>query len=458
MGLTNINLGVILGLTKTNKDNFKMNRTIAAYLNDWRNSTRRKPLLLRGARQVGKTWSVRDLAKRFDFFCEINFEEDARVSAIFDGSLSPESIVEKLSAYTGVPIKAGETLIFLDEIQACPNALRSLRFFQEKAPRIHVVAAGSLLEFALGELPSFGVGRIQSLFMYPMSFQEFLLAQGEERLVQHLENRGKFDPVAEPLFSKLIDLYKMFLIIGGFPEVVMEYSQSRDISGAMEILDELIQGFRDDFVKYKKHIPQLRLDETFISTAIQAGGKFKYAKVNPDLPAYQVRDALNMLVLAGLAHKVHHSSAQGVPLRAQANEKIYKVIPCDVGLYQRMLGADISDLIVAERGEVINKGAVAEVATGTELIAYSSPKKSHALYYWHRQSRGSNAEVDYVVELANKIIPVEVKAGTKGKMQSLRMFLDSHQSPYGIRTSLENGGEYDDIKVIPACALFNIYK
>ena len=435
-----------------------MDRIISRYLNDWRSSNRRKPLLLRGARQVGKTWVVRHLAKQFDFFCEVNFEEDERISAIFNGPLTPEIIVAKLSAYTGIPIQIGKTLVFFDEIQACPNALRSLRFFQEQLPQLHLISAGSLLEFALGKIPSFGVGRIQSLFMYPMNFKEFIIAKGGKILLDNLENRGKFEPISEPLFDKVIELYKTFLIIGGFPEVVKSYIQFRNINDSIEILDELIQGFRDDFMKYKNHIPQLRIDEAFISTATQAGGKFKFSKVNRDIPAYQIKDALDLLVLAGLAHKVYHSSAQGIPLHAQVNEKKYKVIPCDVGLYQRMLGADISDLIVAERGELINKGAIAEVMTGTELLSYLSPKKSHCLYYWHRETRGSNAEVDYLIEVNNKIIPIEVKSGTKGTMQSLRIFLNSHQSPYGIRTSLENGGEYENIKVIPACTLFNIFK
>lgn len=435
-----------------------MKRTITKYLNEWQASNRRKPLLVRGARQVGKTWAVRNLSEKFKYFCEINFEEDSKVSVIFSDSLSSEAIVEKLSAYTGVPINPGESLLFLDEIQASPDALRSLRFFQEKLPQLHVIAAGSLLEFAIGEIPSFGVGRIQSLFMYPMSFKEFIMAQGDEILLENLEKREKFESITQPLLDKVIGLYKIYLIIGGFPEVVKHYIEHRNINDSLEVLDELIQGFRDDFAKYKKHIPLLRIDETFISTATQAGGKFKYSQVNRNLPAYQIKDALELLVLAGLVYKIYHTSAHGIPLHSQVNEKKYKVIPCDVGLYQRMLGGSVSDLIVTDRNDLINKGPIAEIVTGTELVAYSSPKKSHSLYYWHRESRGSNAEVDYLIELDGQIIPIEVKSGTKGKMQSLRIFLDTHDSPYGIRISLENAGEYENIKVIPACTLFNLNK
>jgi predicted AAA+ superfamily ATPase len=398
------------------------------------------------------------LGKSFDFLCEVNFEEDEMVSEVFNHSLSPEGIIEKLSAYTGVPIQAGKTLLFLDEIQACPNALRSLRFFQEKLPQLHVAAAGSLLEFALLEIPSFGVGRIQSLFMYPMSFREFLLAQGEALLLASIEDQPPFSPIPEPLFEKLAERYRTYLIIGGFPEVVSHYAAHRNINECLDILDQLIQGIRDDFAKYKKHIPQLRIDEAFTSGAIQAGRKFKYSHVNPNLPAYQVRDALNLLVLAGLVHKIPHSSAQGTPLGSQINEKKFKVIPCDVGLYQRILGGDIAELLLSPQADLINKGEAAEVATGCELLAYSSPKRKADLFYWHRESRGSNAEIDYLTERNGKVIPLEVKSGSRGKMQSLRMFMASHETPYGIRIALENAAEYDNIKVLPACALFRLSK
>jgi uncharacterized protein len=432
-------------------------RSICEHLKKWKKSTRRKVLLLRGARQVGKTWATRELAKDFKYFCEINFEENRDIISLFKGSLDPQSIVSQIEAYTKTPIQEGKTLLFFDEIQECPDALRSLRFFQEKLPKLHVVAAGSLLEFALSEIPSFGVGRIQSLFMYPMSFKEFLNAQGESHLIDFIQNKQLFESIPEVLFDKLVANYKTYMMIGGFPEVVEHYRQSSKINECLEILDELIQSFRDDFSKYKKRIATLRIDEVFTSCATQAGGKFKYSQANPNLPAYQVKDTLELLILAGLVHKVYHSSAQGSPLNAQVNHKRFKVIPCDIGLYQRLTGGDISELVIAENNQLINKGAIAEIITGTELLAYSSPKKKSSLYYWHRESRASNAEVDYLIEFKGEIIPIEVKAGSSGKMQSLRLFLETHQSPYGIRTSMENFAEYDNIKVIPAFALFLLF-
>ena len=434
-----------------------MERSIDLHLKAWFTSKRRKAMLLRGARQVGKTWSVRELGKQAKYFCELNFEEDKDLARFFSGSLAPEKIVEKLSAYKNCPIRAGETLLFFDEVQACPDALRSLRFFYEKIPNLHIIAAGSLLEFALSEMPSFGVGRIQSLFMYPLSFREFLQAHEETIMIDYIGKLNRYDPIDHPLFEKLKEYYRTYLLIGGFPEVVESHIQNHDLLECMNILDDLILSFRDDFSKYKKHVPLLRLNETFQATATLAGGKFKFSNVNPHLPSYQIKDALELLVLAGLAHKIYHTSAQGIPLGSQVNEKKFKVIPCDVGLYQRLLGLELAEELIASDNDIINKGQSSEVVTGTELLVYSSAKNNAPLYYWHRESRGSNAEVDYLIEFEGDIIPLEVKTGDRGKMQSLRVFMSTHDTPYGIRMSLENAGEYDDIKVVPACTIFRLF-
>ena len=425
-------------LLKFNNRREHLKRSIALDLLKWKASDRRKALLLRGARQVGKTWSVRELGKSYKFYCEINFEEDDRVKSIFEGPLTPTILIEKISIYCKTTIVPHDSLVFFDEIQACPRAIRSLRFFQEKNPDIHIIAAGSLLEFAISEIPSFGVGRLQSLFMYPMSFKEFLETMESEAFVNFIQKAEPHLPIEPSIFEVALEHYRKFLILGGFPEVVHCYSQDRDIKSCMEILDELILGFRDDFAKYKKRIPQIRIDETFSSTSQQAGAKFIYSKVNPNLPIHQTKDALELLVMSGLVHKVYHSSAQGIPLLAQVDEKKFKVIPCDVGLYQRMLKTDISELITDSNIELINKGALAEVAVGNEILAYSSPKNKNTLFYWHREQRGSNAEIDYLLEDHGAIIPVEVKAGGKGKMKSMKIFLDSHPSIVGVRVSLEN--------------------
>jgi hypothetical protein len=429
-----------------------MRRLIEHELMAWRLSEERKVLLVRGARQVGKTWSIRNLGRSFDLFLEFNFEEDPNLSGFFDGRLEPHFLCERLSAYAGKSIVAGKTLVFLDEIQACPNALRALRFFHEKMPELHVVAAGSLLEFALAEISSFGVGRIEYRHMYPLSIREFAIACGCEGALE-LVCRERTHDGGDALHKRLIDLTRVYMMIGGFPEVVQHYVSKRDLPGCMLLLDDLLTTLRSDFSKYRKRVPANRLISVFESIAAQAGGKFVYSRVASDLRSEQVRDAAELLVLSGLAYRILHTSAQSFPLGAQANHRKFKMIPCDVGLYQRLSGLRLSEDVTKDDKTVVNSGPAAELLAGTELLASSPPRTRPELFYWHRESRSSNAEVDYVVQAGSDIVPVEVKAGRRGAMRSLRMFLESHPSSYGIRTSLEPFSKYGDIRVIPLYAL-----
>ena len=433
-----------------------MKRIIENQLAGWKNAPRRKPLLVRGARQVGKTYSIRELGRTFEHFVEVNFELDKEVGSFFSGSLDPEPICKRLGAFYGESIVAGKTLLFLDEVQACPDALRSLRFFYEKMPELHVVAAGSLLEFALSELSSFGVGRIESLYLYPMSFLEFLLVTGNESLVEMTRETSPGNPLEEPLHKRMVDLVRTFQLIGGFPEIVSHYVQTQDLLECHTLLDDLLATIRDDFAKYRGRISSSRLEEVFQSIAMQSGAKFKYSNVHPDLSSAQGKQALDLLILAGLAHKIIHSDAQGLPLGGQVNPKRFKVIPCDTGLYQRLSGLALPPQLVEPDSSFVNAGAVAEVFVGTELLANANPRIRRQLHYWHREQRGSNAETDYVIQLENSVVPIEVKSGTRGSMQSMRMFLDTHPAPYGIRTALEPFAQYDKIQVVPLYALWRL--
>ena len=433
-----------------------MQRNIDNYLADWKTSSSRKSLLIRGARQVGKTYSVRELGRQFKYFLEVNFEEEKKLSAFFQDSLNPESICEKLSLYFSTPIVPGETLLFFDEIQACPEALGSLRFFYEKMPELHVASAGSLLEFTLGEIPSLGVGRIQSLFLYPLSFGEFLTALGEEGLRTASENAAPDRPLADPFHKKLLDYLKIYQYIGGLPAVVRRYLEKKNVAGCMEELTDILVALRDDFAKYKSRSPVGRLREVFDSIVLQAGGKFKYSSVDSSSSSHTLKSALELLVQAGLAYKAHHTSARGLPLGAQVNPKKFKVILFDIGIHQRLLGLDLREYLISNDFEVVNRGHLAEVLVGLELIANAPPASRPALYYWQREARGSNAEVDYVIQRGREIIPIEVKAGTKGQMQSLYRFLRERRLNSGVRISLENFAGYDNIAVIPLYAAGNL--
>lgn len=430
-----------------------MKRTIESRLLAWKQEPGRKVLLVRGARQVGKTYSIRELGKTFSYFVEVNFEENPDLRVFFQDSLNPVRLCEKLAAYFSTPIVAGETLLFFDEMQSCPEALSALRFFHEKMPNLHVVGAGSLLELALAEIPSLGVGRITSLFMHPLTFEEFLLATGEEALLGVAVNADAAHPVDEPFHRRLVDLVRTYQLVGGMPAVVKSYAESHDLSSCFKILDDLVTTLEDDFKKYRKRVPVARLAEVFRSIVLQAGGKFKYASVDSASSNHALKDALQLLVQAGLAHRVVHTHARGIPLGAQVDEKKFKVILFDVGIHQRLLGLDVPAHLTAGEMELVNRGSIAEVFAGLELIGNHPSHIRTALHYWHREARGSNAEVDYVIQQGADIVPVEVKAGTKGQMQSMYLFMDERNLKRGIRASLENFAAYDRVQTIPLYAL-----
>jgi predicted AAA+ superfamily ATPase len=414
------------------------------------------PLLLRGARQVGKSSSVRNFAQYFDHFVEINFEENEDARKAFDGNFFPKEICEKLSLLLEIPIVAGKTLLFFDEIQACPRAISALRFFYEKYPELHVIAAGSLLEFALEELPSFGVGRIHSMFMYPFSFNEFLDAMDKTMLIELIENSNEHNPIFEPVHKNLLNYLKIFLYVGGMPKVVATYKTTENLLECGQILKQLVNSLRADFAKYRTKVPELRLSNVFNAVAAQMGKKFVYSHTEGDYDNKQVRECLELLRMAGLILPVVHTSANGIPLGAEINLKKIKYLFLDTGLFQNLLGLDLSNLLLNNDFSVINKGHIAELYVGLELIKSTKNDTFPQLYHWMREEKRSNAEVDYLVQKNEKIIPIEVKSGTQGSMQSMHLFMDAKQSEYGIRTSLENFGQYDKIKVVPLYAIGNI--
>ncbi len=417
-----------------------------------------KPLLIRGARQVGKSTAVRELAKQFDYFLEVNFEEQRTVHTLFERDLDPVVLCENLSILYNIPIIPGKTLLFFDEIQACIPAISSLRFFYEKYPQLHVIAAGSLLEFALDEIASFGVGRIRSLFVYPLSFDEYLAAVGELRLLEAKRKASAEKPLAEAVHLKLLDHIKRFLILGGMPEVVSCYVQKKDLAGCTQILDDLITSLQADFAKYKKKVPFLRISEVFDSVVRQSGGKFVFAKAATEANHKQIKEAVDLLIMAGLVIPVTHTSANGVPLGAESNPKKRKMLLLDTGIFYRLLGLNISALLFEHDFDTINKGAIAEQYTGLELLKSFSCYRRESLYFWQREAKSSNAEFDYLVQKEQQIIPIEVKSGKKGSMQSLYLFMEEKKSVTGVRFSLENYATYKNIRVYPLYAVSDFMK
>jgi predicted AAA+ superfamily ATPase len=440
-------------------ENIYFSRRIDGELAAWSKEESRKVLLLRGARQVGKSSAVRNLGKSFKYYVEINFEDaDEQVKDLFKPGVSPKEICMRLSVLTLTPVVPGETLLFLDEIQACIPAISNLRYFYEQYPELHVVAAGSLLEFALQELPSYGVGRIRSMFMYPFSFEEFLEASGKNMWIQAIGEASPQCPVFEALHVQLIDQLRTFHLIGGMPAVVAEFINNRDFLRCQHVLDDILVSFQTDFAKYKKVVPAIRIMEVFESVARQAEGKFVYEHAAVQSTHRQVKDALELLVMAGLVYPVTHTSANGIPLGAEINPKIRRMFLFDTGLFQRMLGLNMADILLAGDFKAVNRGALAEIFVGLEIVKASSCYSPARLYFWQREKSQSKAQVDFLIQKHDQIIPIEVKSGTRGAMQSLRLFMNEKNITKGIRTSLENFACYENIEVYPMYAISNCFR
>lgn len=444
-------------------------RQIDESLLAWKNSPRHKPLLLRGARQVGKSSSVHHLARQFDNFVEINFERRPAYLEIFQGNKDAKHIVEIIKSITGKPIVPGKTLLFLDEIQMCQEAISSLRFFWEDMPELHVIAAGSLLEFALNEIPTFGVGRIQSMFMYPMSFDEFLNALGMTSLQNQKREASMDRPLLSALHEQLVALFRTYLMVGGMPESVATWVDTHSYVECQAVQKEIAYTYEVDFAKYKKRANTTLLRQTFHSAAHQIGGKFVYSQVSRDFRSYQIKEALSLLTLAGLLVPVCSTAANGFPLGAEADEKCVKYLFMDSGLLLAVLGMDYGNvtsiseaILIGNAADLVNKGHITEMVAGLEIVKNMPPDSIPSLYFWMREAKGSMAEVDYILSKDMKILPVEVKAEVKGGMKSLYSFVEAKGITHAVRTSLENFGQFTKgdctIDIYPLYALQNLLK
>ena len=445
-------------------------RSIDQALLEWKDSPRRKPLLLRGARQVGKSCAVRHLGEQFKYFLEVNVERNPEVMEFFKGNRDVKAIAAKLSDFFDVPVIPGETLLFLDEIQKSEDVIHSLWFFKEDYPELHVIAAGSLLEFALKDLSSFGVGRVTSLFVYPMSFDEFLTATGQNGLLRTKRKSNSENPLSKAFYDKSVEAFRSYMLVGGMPEAVATYAETGSYRYSSDIVNEIIQGYQDDFAKYSAKANPTLLRQTLISVAHQAGAKFVYSRVEGEYRSSEVKAALEMLKDAGLIIPTYHTDANGVPLGAEINERVVKYLLHDTGVLLAILGIDddtdqlIKELMVADSIDLVDKGHVAEMLAGLELIKYASPQKRHQLYYWQNMNKGTCAEVDYVIARSGGIVPVEVKSGVKGSMSSMYSLMRNPQKHIerGIRCSLENFGSFDSpdgkrIDIVPLYAISNLF-
>ena len=412
------------------------------YLWEWADRRVHKPLVIRGARQVGKSTLVREFARLAGMsVAEVNFERNPEFREAF-AVKDPARILSTLSLLTGKAISPPDGLLFLDEIQAAPEALVALRYFHEEMPRLHVVAAGSLIEFALADARfSMPVGRVEYFHLGPMEFEDFLQAMGQSNLAEHLRNFSLSDieggAIPPALHHRLLDLLREYWVVGGLPEAVSTYVEAGGIPGdefarVRRVQQSVVTAYRDDFNKYGHGRLRDRIQMVFDKLPVMVGRKFRYVQVSRDHRAADLADALKHLCMAGVASKIRHTAANGVPLAAEANARHHKCLYMDVGLMCAALHLNVLDL-GREDLTLINEGALAEQFVGQHLL-FSGPRdQTPSLYYWVREARNAAAEIDYLMTAGQRIVPVEIKAGKTGSLRSLHQFLQEKRRDFGLR-------------------------
>lgn len=415
-----------------------MKRLINEHLKHWLISKSRKPLILIGARQVGKTWSVRQFAKEANRdLIELNFERDSSFVDFFIDN-EPKKILQRISSYFGKDIDIQQSVLFLDEIQMAPQLLSKLRWFAEEMPDLPVITAGSLLDFVLKEHSfSMPVGRVNYAYMEPLSFEEFLIAVKHPKLCDFLKEYQLTDVIVEPIHHQLMELLREYFFIGGMPGAVKSWSENHSINEINIIHQDLLKSYRDDFAKYAKNISHQFLEDILTSVPKQLGEKFQYVRANPDAQSNSLKKALIQLFLARVCHKVQDSDASGLPLEAGINERIFKVILLDIGLVSALLNLSLHEKTLDEELHLANEGGLAEQFVGqtlrTTVPYYIEPK----LFYWVREKKTSSAEVDFLIQYQNTIVPIEVKAGTTGTLRSLHLLMGLKQLPVAVRINAD---------------------
>ncbi len=426
-----------------------MNRDIYSVLVDWKNSKNRHPLLVRGARQTGKTFIVSEFGKQeFSNFTYLNLERNPEYTEIFNTRV-PTEIIERIALFTAKKIVPGKTLLFIDEIQECSEAIISLRYFFEEIPELHVIGAGSLLEFALSsEDFRMPVGRIQYLYMYPLSFGEFLDALGETELRHYISDYSGLKKLPRSLHEKLNKYVRKFFVIGGMPAVVKEYITGHNIIKCQRIQRSILDTYIDDFAKYSKVTKHIYLRAIFNVVPGMVGKKFVYAQVDRSIKSRDLKEAVELLETAGILTRIRQTGGSGLPLAAGVHESFYKVLFLDIGLFHSISGI-YGETAKEEDFTAIFKGAVAEQFAGQELIVYQSPNTRAELYYWSRKAKSSTAEIDYLTEKEGSVVPIEIKSGSKGRMKSMHLFIEKYKSKVALKISQAPFAEGKPILSLP---------
>ena len=434
-----------------------MRRKIIEKLLVWKNKgAKRMPLLLHGARQVGKTYALKEFGERYyKNVAYVNLETNFLVASYFADDITPERIIRYLESATGETIVPNETLIILDEIQISERALTSLKYFREEAPEYHVACAGSLLGVAINrEKYSFPVGNVDSITMYPFDFEEFLWANGKDKLGEEIRNSFSDDKaLPEGLHAAAIDLYKLYLIIGGMPAVVREYVQTKKLVEVPDVQSKILSDYIADMSKYTSNTESVKIRAAYNSIPNQLAKdnkKYQYKVVQKGGNASMFGEAIEWLNFAGVVQKCQKTEQGIMPISVYSDLSSFKLYMGDVGLLTTKSGVSHQTILSIMEIDNIFLGAIAE-----NYVACALAANGHQLYYWTSKN---TAEVDFILQIEDDIIPVEVKSGKRTSGKSIRIFMDTYKSKTAIRISNKNFGFENGIKSVPLYAVFCISK
>lgn len=429
-----------------------MQRYALKHLIDWKNKKNHKPLVIQGARQVGKTWLMQEFGKKYyEQVAYINFDVDVKSREIFDVDYDTERLIMDIGLATKTKINAENTLIIFDEIQECPRALTSLKYFRENAPQYDIIVAGSLLGVACHEGTGFPVGKVSFMNLFPLSFEEFLLAMGEERFVELL-NKKDFKTIK--LFNnKYEKLLKQYCYVGGMPEIVQDFVESKDFESVRNLQKEILSAYEEDFTK---HIPtntvaKIRLLWKSIPAQLsKENKKFIYGAAKEGARARDFEAALSWLINSGLIYRVNKITKPDLPITAYEDFNSFKLFVLDVGLLGAMTDLQADTIIDGNRIFEEFKGAIAE----QYVLQQFKTIKDLPVFYWSNET--SRAEIDFVIQIKSDVVPVEVKAERNLQAKSLKVYMEKFKPNYAIRTSMADYKKTDNLIDLPLYTLENI--
>lgn len=412
-----------------------MERLITKDLIKWKDDEKRKPLLLTGVRQCGKTYILKDFGERyFNNICYINFESSRKYSNIFEFDFDVKRIIREIEFIEDTKIIAGETLVVFDEIQDCPKAITSLKYFCEEYPELHVVAAGSLLGVALKQMNiSFPVGKVNRMKLYPMSFEEFIIAMGEQKYIDLFSNWDSNREIPVAFSNPFEKLLKTYYIVGGMPEAVREFVDTNDFNAVAKIQDDILSDYADDFSKHApiSEIEKIRMIWASIPKQLaKENNKFVFSHVKEGKRAHELESSLQWLKNAGLIQILELVNNAELPLSTNADATYFKVYMSDIGLLSRMLGLSIYSFMDENNGLKTSKGAIVENYAMNELICMNKTP-----YFW---KSGNTAELDFIFEKDENVVPLEIKSATNTQAKSYKQFCKKYNPKVGCKSSLKN--------------------